>query len=103
MKKLKAIFDLRAGKTRYIELSGKLNEVKIPVLGIGTALVNPVQPHRDMDERQKAFDLWQETECAFFDCTVDEHNDILEKVAIAEAAGFPNMYVATKAAIISGH
>ncbi len=77
MKKLKANFDLRAG-----------------IL---------VQRQRDADECQKDFDLWQETECAFFDCTADEHNELLEKVAIAEAAGFPDMYEAIKTMIISGH
>ena len=91
------------GKTGYTELSGKLNEVKLPMLGIGAALAGPVQLQRDMDERQKVFDLWQKAECAFFDCTADEHNELLEKVAIAKAAGFPDMYGAIKAVIISGY
>ena len=114
MKKFKAILDLRTGKTRYAELSDKLREyefskpngmngVKIPMLGIGAALASLIQPQRDVDERQKVFDLWQEAECAFFDCTADEHSELLKKVAIAEAAGFPDMYAAIKAAIISGH
>jgi hypothetical protein len=53
------------------------------------------------EENVRIFDLWQKSECAFFDCTIDEHNELLSKVAMAEANGFFGIYDAIKAAVVS--
>lgn len=71
----------------------------LKISGLGIALFNAPQP--DIAERQRIFDLWQESECDFFDCTIKEHNELLSKVAIAEANGSLDVYSAIKIAVKS--
>lgn len=81
-------------------------KLKLSVIANGAAIAAlgaHIRTDQYAAERERRFDLWQESECIYLGLTIDEHNELLNKAGIAEVKGFPNMYSAVRNVITAGH